>query len=431
MSEPDRSSVQVLAGHLREQTLAAIAADTNTAGGRPRLEQIRLHVRAAADGVLRFDLVARRGPTDPDLLLQAQELAVRSLTELQGLQPLLADPEITNISIIGCDRVWVRYADGTKRQMPAVADSDADLVAMLRLLAAARDGGEERRFDHGVPRLSMQLPDGSRLFATMAVTERPTVSVRRHRLMHATLDDLIGTHTMTEPIALLLTAMVKARKNVLITGGTDTGKTTLLRAMAKAIPASEKIITIEDTYELGLDTDPDHPDCIAMQVREPNVEGSGSIDQAELVRWALRMSPDRVIVGEARGGEVVPLLNAMSQGTDGSLATVHASSSQIAFGRLLTYAAQSAERLDFDATAMLVGNALDFVVQLSKLPGDRRVVSSIRQVLHAQGRDVVSNEVYEPGPDKLARPAAPIRADMLDDLIAAGLDPAVLRPQDR
>jgi Flp pilus assembly CpaF family ATPase len=199
--------------------------------------------------------------------------------------------------------------------------------------------------------------------------------------------------------------------------------------MAKAISPYEKIITIEDTYELGLDTDPDHPDCIAMQAREPNVEGSGGIDQAELVRWALRMSPDRVIVGEARGGEVVPLLNAMSQGTDGSLATVHASSSQIAFGRLLTYAAQAAERLDFDATAMLVGNALDFVVQLSKLPGDRRVVSSIRQVLHAQGRDVVSNEVFEPGPDRLARQAAPIRADMLDDLVAAGLDPDVLRPQ--
>jgi pilus assembly protein CpaF len=214
---------------------------------------------------------------------------------------------------------------------------------------------------------------------------------------------------------------------VIICGGTDTGKTTFLRAMAKAIPPEERLITIEDTDELALDEDPDHPDCVALQAREPNVEGEGGIDLAELVRWALRMSPDRVILGEARGGEVVPLLNCMSQGNDGSLATIHTSSSKQAFTRLMTYAAQSAERLPFESTAPLVGGAVHFVVHLAWSTDGVRVVSSIREVLHAEGAEVISNEVFKPGPDRRAVPAAPLRTDTLDELTAAGFNPDVIR----
>jgi pilus assembly protein CpaF len=215
----------------------------------------------------------------------------------------------------------------------------------------------------------------------------------------------------------------------LITGGTGAGKTTLLRALASEMDPLERIVTIEDAFELGLDHDPDiHADVTAFQAREPNVEGEGAISQAELVRWGLRMSPDRVIVGEIRGPEVIPMCNAMSQGNDGSMATLHASSSRIAFTRLASYAAQGVERLPLEATNLLVASAVHFVVHLARAQDRRtRVVSSIREVVGADGPQVISNEVYRPGPDRRARPmAGALRGDTLDDLVEVGFDPGVL-----
>lgn len=168
-----------------------------------------------------------------------------------------------------------------------------------------------------------------------------------------------------------------------------------------------------------------HPDVVAMQAREANIEGRGAVDQSELVRWALRMSPDRVIVGEVRGPEVIPMCNAMSQGNDGSLGTLHSSSSQGAFTKLAAYAVQGPERLSLEATNLLVAGALDFVVHLDRprgLPG-RRIVSSVREIVDADDKQIVSNEVYLPGPDRRAVPGAPLRAETLQDLVAAGYDP--------
>ena len=342
---------------------------------------------------------------------------------LGGLQEYLDNPRVTQINIIG-EVVFVSEIDGSKRRVPPVAASTDELVELIRMIAA-RSGSEERRFDRGVPRLNLQLTDGSRVFAAMAVSKVPVVSIRRHPLTKASLSDLVGYRMLDAGTAALLSALVKARKNVVISGGTYTGKTTLLRAMAREIPAHERLITVEDTFELGLQDDVEHPDCVEMQAREPNIEGQGGVDQAELVRWGLRMSPDRVIVGEVRGAEVISLCNAMSQGNDGSLGTVHASSSQQAFTRLMTYAAQAPERLSFEATAMLIAGAIDFVVHLAW--SDRtRVVSSVRQVLHAEGRDVISNEILRPGRDKRAVTAAPVRHDTLDELIATGFRPDML-----
>jgi Flp pilus assembly CpaF family ATPase len=192
----------------------------------------------------------------------------------------------------------------------------------------------------------------------------------------------------------------------------------------------ERIVTIEDAFELGLDTDPDvHADVTAFQAREANIEGEGAVTQADLVRWALRMSPDRVIVGEIRGPEVIPMCNAMSQGNDGSMATLHASSSAIAFARLASYAAQGPERLPLEATNLLVAGAVHFVVHLARVPGSRgtRVVSSIREVVGADGPQVVSNEIFRPAAERRARPVAgAIRSDTLDDLVDAGFDPMLL-----
>ncbi len=352
--------------------------------------------------------------------------AVRDwFTGLGPLTPLLADKRNTNIFING-KTVWVKRTDGSKHRMPAIASSDDELIDLVRDIAT-RVGAEERRFDRGVPRVSIRLPDGSRLFATMSVSHVPSISIRRFVLLNATLDELCTKYgAMDTGLRDLFTAMVGAKKNVVIGGGPDTGKTTVLVAFAKAIPPEERLVTIEDVYELGLHDDPDHPDCIAFQAREPNVEGQGGIDQAELVRWGLRMGPDRVILGEARGGEVVPLLNCMSQGNDGSLATIHTSSSRQAFSKLMTYAAQSAERLSFEATAGLVAGAVDFVVQLAWSTDKVRVISSVREVLHADGREVISNEIFKPGPDRRALPATPMRTDTLDELVEAGFNPDVI-----
>ncbi|KJE19438.1 Flp pilus assembly protein, ATPase CpaF [Frankia torreyi] len=339
------------------------------------------------------------------------------LFALGGLQPLLDDPQIENINVNGCDVVWVRYADGQRRRMPPVAASDEDLIELVRTVAA-RAGVEERRFDRASPRLNMQLPDGSRLFAAMAVTARPVVSIRRHRYPRVSLDHLVEMGTLSAELRTVLRGLVLARRNILVAGETGVGKTTLIRALAADVPADERIITIEDSLELGLDRDGLHQDVVAMQAREANVEGEGEIGLAELVRWALRMSPDRVIVGEVRGGEVVPMLMAMSQGTDGSLATIHASSSAGVFAKIAAYAAQ-ADGLAMEATTLLTAAAVHVVVHMTVTQG-RRVVSSVREVTGADGLLVTSNEVWRPGADGAAVPAVPLRAET-----AAAVDAAL------
>ncbi|WP_405408572.1 CpaF family protein [Streptomyces decoyicus] len=338
-----------------------------------------------------------------------------------SLERLLADTTIENICVNGCDVVWVKDAAGTWRRENPVAASDAELVEFVRTLAAGT-GGEERRFDRGMPRLNLQLADGSRLFAVMAVTGRVSLTIRRHRFPAASMAELVRLGVCDQQLAAFLRALVRARKNIVIGGGTNVGKTTVLRAFAHEIPPEERLVTIEDTFELGLDADATaHPNVVAMQAREPNIEGKGGIDQAELVRWGLRMSPDRVIVGEIRGAEVIPMCNAMSQGNDGSLSTIHASTSRGVFTKLASYAAQAPERLSLEATNLMVASAVHFVVHLGWDVAGRRVIDSVREVIDADGAQVVSNEVYRPGPDGRAVLATPLRTETLHDLAAAGL----------
>ena len=419
---------EVLAGlSERERALAAAgrpplgAADEQALGRQLIAEALE---RRATDALREGDPVL--SATEEDELSRA---VFDALFRLARLQRLLDDPAIENINANGCDQVWVRYADGRREKVAPIAASDGELEEMLRT-AAARTGIGERRFDRGSPRLSLQLPDGSRLFALMAVAARPCLSIRRHRYLKVTCDDLVGMGSLDLALRELLRAMMAARKSCIICGGTGAGKTTLLRAMAADISPAERLITIEDSLELGLDRFPDlHPDVVALEAREPNLEGEGAVSLAELVRWALRMSPDRVIVGEARGEEVLALLNAMSQGTDGSMATLHASSSKGAFSKLATYAVQAPERLPLEATNLLVANAVSFVIHLAQV-GERRYVDSVREVVDAEGPMVVSNEIFRPGPDGRAVPGVPLRNDTLDELAAVGFDPGLLeRPQ--
>nr|WSX78987.1 ATPase, T2SS/T4P/T4SS family [Streptomyces sp. NBC_00899] len=368
------------------------------------------------------------GRTPPDAVAEeAYAAAVHAaLFGVGRLQPLLDDPEVENIDINGCDQVFVGYADGREVQVDPVAESDEELVELIQVLGAY-SGLSSRPFDSANPQLDLRLPDGSRLSAVMDVTRRPALSIRRARLGKVFLADLVGNHTLTPELGSFLSAAVLARKNVMIAGATNAGKTTLLRALANVIAPHERLITVERALELGLDQFPElHPNVVAFEERLPNSEGQGAISMAELVRRSLRMNPSRVIVGEVLGDEIVTMLNAMSQGNDGSLSTIHANSSAEVFNRISTYALQARERLPVEASQMLVAGAIDFVVFVQRRNDYqhggtlRRVVTSVREVNGVDGR-VLSSEVFAEGRDGVAMPHAPLSC--LDELLACGYQP--------
>ena len=344
--------------------------------------------------------------------------------QLGRLQPLLDDERIMNIHANGCDVVFVEYADGTKVSWSPIASSDAELIELLREIGR-RHGLSEREFNASRPQLNLQLPDGSRLFATAWVCGRPSLAIRRHRYLKVDLADLEGLGAIDRGVCSFLAAAIRSRKQLMIAGATGAGKTTMLRALASEIPPEERIVTIETELELGLDRYPElHPDCVALEAREANVEGVGEVTAAELVRMSLRMNPDRVIVGEVRGDEVIPMLNAMSQGNDGSMCTIHTDSSGGVFRKLALYAMQSPERLPMDATLLLASAAIDLLVFIAKT-NEGRFVSSIRQVTGFDGKQVLTNELFRPGSDGRAIPGTPIPAELLDELVRAGYDPAL------
>jgi Flp pilus assembly CpaF family ATPase len=198
---------------------------------------------------------------------------------------------------------------------------------------------------------------------------------------------------MSQGVAALFRAMVLSRRNVIIAGGTGSGKTTLLRALINEVPSDERIVTIEDAYELGLERfEHLHPDHDALQSRPANIEGQGEITLADLTKMALRMDPDRVIVGEVRGAEAFPMLMAMSQGNNGSMCTLHADSTRSVFPKLAAYMSMSSIALPIETINLLVASSVHFVVHIEVVRGHRRV-SSIREVVDSDGSTIVSNEV--------------------------------------
>jgi pilus assembly protein CpaF len=406
---------------------------TDAAGGVAPMtpEDERQFARAVIAQVLE-DLARREIAQGRTPLTAEEEEAVAAgvhaaLFGVGRLQPLLDDPDIENVDVNGCDNVFVSYADGREEVVEPVADSDEELVELIQILGAY-SGLSSRPFDTANPQLDLRLPDGSRLSAVMDVCRRPVLSIRRARLAKVFLSDLVGNGTLLPELASMLSAAVTARKNLMIAGSTNAGKTTLLRALANEIPPGERLVTVERALELGIDQFPElHPNVVAFEERLPNAEGAGGISMAELVRRSLRMNPSRVIVGEVLGDEIVTMLNAMTQGNDGSLSTIHANSAPEVFNRIATYALQAQERLPVEATHMLIAGAIDFVIFIEKRNDYarggslRRFVSSVREVTGVDGR-VLSSEVFAPGPDGRAAPRAAIAC--LPELLAAGYEPS-------
>jgi Flp pilus assembly CpaF family ATPase len=339
---------------------------------------------------------------------------------LASLQPLLDDPSVRDIHISGCERVWLSLRDGTKVRGPAVATSDDELIELIAT-AARRVGRSERRWDSAHPELNLQLPNGDRLHALMVVSGRPTVTIRRHDFDICRIGELVERGVCDEVLAGFLRAAVHARTNIIVAGGTGTGKTTMLRCLINEIPAHERLITIEDSLEIGLDRFEElHPDYETLEAREANTEGVGAFTLADLVRSALRMDPDRIFVGEVRGAEVLPMLLAMSTGNDGSACSIHADSSRGVFSRLAMYAAMTREHLAPEVTNLLVANAVDVIVHVGWVEG-RRTVTSVREVTGTlEAGQVVSNELWRPGPTGAAVPAAPPTAGLAAALAVHG-----------
>jgi pilus assembly protein CpaF len=287
---------------------------------------------------------------------------------LGPLEPLFRDPEVTEVMVNGPHAVFVERSGRIESVDTCFADAAHLLHVIDRILSPLG-----RRLDEASPMVDARLPDGSRVNAIIPPLslDGPVLTVRRFRAAPLTGDDLVALGTLTADMLRLLHDAVRARLNVLVTGGTGTGKTTTLAALAEAIGASERVVTIEDAAELRLPL----PHVVRLESRPPSIEGTGAVPIRALVRNALRMRPDRIIVGEVRGGEALDLLQALTTGHEGSLSTLHASSPADALRRLTTLALMGDLDLPYRAVADQVASAVDLVVHQARLAdGSRRVV---------------------------------------------------------
>ncbi|MEU3463745.1 CpaF family protein [Streptomyces sp. NPDC006733] len=352
---------------LQEIDLAEMSA-LATAERRARLERVLGHI------------ISREGP-----VLSTKERAGiirRVVDEALGLgilEPLLEDPTVTEIMVNGPDKIYVERG-GRVEQVAARFSSAEQLLQTIERIVSTVN----RRVDESNPMVDARLPSGERVNVIIPPLSLsgPTLTIRRFPRAY-TLRELIELGTLDEHMLMLLSSLVRAKCNIIVSGGTGSGKTTLLNALSGLIPDGERIITVEDAAELQLQQD----HVIRLETRPPNVEGEGRITIRDLVRNSLRMRPDRIIVGEVRGGETLDMLQAMSTGHDGSLATVHANSAEDAVLRLQTLASMSEVKIPFEALRDQINSAVDVLVQLTRhVDGTRRIVEIA--MLSSRGRDV-------------------------------------------
>jgi len=320
--------------------------------------------------------------------------------ELAGLGPLedlLQDPTVEDILINGAHAVFVSR-HGVLRAEPSLFKDNAHVLRIVRRILAPLG----RRLDESSPMVDARLPEGGRLNAIIEplAVDGPMVSIRKFKKDPLTPEDLIEFGSFNEAIAHLLKAAVSQRCNILISGGTSSGKTSLLNALAYFIPSHERLVTVEDTAELSLN----HPHVVRLEARQAGFDGSGEISIRDLIRNCLRMRPDRVVVGEVRGAEVMDMLQAMSTGHDGSMATIHANSPRECLDRMEMLAGFAGFQGSEQSLRRQIASAIDFIIQIGRLPNGKRRILSITEIIGVSDTVITTQELYKhqliTGPDQ-------------------------------
>jgi pilus assembly protein CpaF len=354
---------------------------------------------------------------------ERERLSREILDEIFGLGPLealLKDPSISDILVNRFDKIYIERAGRLEKTQLTFKDDQHLLQIIDRIVS--RVG---RRVDESSPMVDARLPDGSRVNAIIPplAIDGPCLSIRRFGYEPLTYKHLIEKQSITEPMLELMSSIVRARLNVLISGGTGAGKTTLLNVMSGFIPERERIVTIEDAAELQLK----QPHVVRLETRPPNIEGQGAVRQRQLVINALRMRPDRIIVGEVRGEEAFDMLQAMNTGHEGSLTTVHANSPRDALARVENMISMADMNLPERAMRQQIASAMDVVIQVSRLADGRRRVTSISEVTGMESDVISMQEIFifekhglEEGNVKGVFRATGIRPKFTDRLTAAG-----------
>ncbi len=363
---------------------------------RKLLERLNL---SNLDGLSRDDAAAAIRPEIQSLLVgeglalnqeERTKLTQQVLDEIFGLgplEPLMADPDVADILVNAYDQVMVEKHGRLEPTRIRFKDDQHLMQIIDRIVSAVG-----RRIDDSSPMVDARLPDGSRVNAIIPplAIDGPHLSIRKFMRDTLSGDDLLRYDSVTEPMLELLRGIVQARLNVLISGGTGAGKTTLLNVLSSYIPPTERIITIEDSAELQMR----QPHVVRLETRPANIEGRGEVTQRLLLINALRMRPDRIIVGEVRGGEAVDMLQAMNTGHDGSLTTLHANSPRDALSRLETMISMANLRLPERAMRQQVASAIDVVIQVSRLSDGTRKVISISEIVGMEADVITMQEIF-------------------------------------
>jgi pilus assembly protein CpaF len=306
---------------------------------------------------------------------------------LGPLEPLLSDPSVSDILVNSATQVYVERRG--KLELTNIRfSSDAHLLKIIDKIVS-RVG---RRIDESSPMVDARLPDGSRVNAIIPpiALDGPVVSIRRFATVPLKMENLLANKSLTPEVATLIQGLSKAKVNILISGGTGTGKTTMLNILSANIPQYERIVTIEDAAELQLQ----QPHVVRLETRPPNIEGKGEITQRSLVKNALRMRPDRIILGEVRGAEAVDMLQAMNTGHDGSLATIHANTPRDALSRLENMIGMAGLNLPPKAARQQIASAITAVVQIARLSDGKRKVMSLSEITGMEGDIITMQEIY-------------------------------------
>jgi pilus assembly protein CpaF len=306
---------------------------------------------------------------------------------LGPIEPLMQDPTVNDILVNGPRDIYVERR-GKLQKTSAIFRDNAHLMQIIERIVSAVG----RRVDESSPMVDARLKDGSRVNAIIPplALDGPVLSIRRFAIDPFKMNDLLAFGTLTPALAEVLRGAVRARLNTLVSGGTGAGKTTMLNILSNAIPGDERIVTIEDSAELQLQQD----HVVRLETRPANIEGAGAVTQRDLVRNALRMRPDRIVVGEVRGGEVLDMLQAMNTGHDGSLSTVHANSTRDALSRIETMVLMSGLALPVRAMRDYIASALDLIIQLARLSDGTRKLTRVTEIVGMEEDVITTQDIF-------------------------------------